>query len=262
MGPLPFSSDLYLVRSNSTSGIEILDTANKLNSVKGVESATPNFIQSVTRESVETVSEEISYMPKIKGWVKLTNLLGFAWQLDSIPLKRCLQQKISNLKSLQTCLQKNNQLPASGLSPTDLRVTDAWKHSNKGSGVVVAVLDSVIQWDHPDLKDSVYSVTSPDKCPQELHGWDFSSNTNSLPTDPDFCKHGNSDTRISPTELAFLRAKFQDTFKLDDDQLIRKYSKEASQVKQQNLNYSPQQVADDLRYVFRKRIARNFTGLM
>ncbi len=71
----------------------------------------------------------------------------------------------------------------------------------------MAVLDSLIQWDHPDLINNLYSVGNlPDKLPGEKHGWDFVEN--------------DADTRISQNELVVLSEKFQDTFKLTDAELL------------------------------------------
>jgi len=43
-----FTGNRYLVRSTATSGIGVLNLANRLNNVSGVRYATPNFVQSVS----------------------------------------------------------------------------------------------------------------------------------------------------------------------------------------------------------------------
>ena len=282
--PLRFNRDSYgalryryLVKSTNASGTKILSAANQLNSVKGVTSAAPNFIQSLTNQNLETATKQVANMQKNGDWLQTTepentdvknisqsssisaktSLLGLAWHLDSRPLKQCLQQKISNWNSLQTCLQKPIVSKKSTLSRTDIRVTDAWKRSNGGRGVVVAVLDSLIQWDHPDLINNIYTVKAADKCPGEVHGWDFSSSSNSL--DP--CKNGDADTRISPTELAILGSTFQDTFQLSDAKLVQQYSTEALEIKRKNPDYSLEKIANVLRYVFRTyKVGGEFHG--
>jgi subtilisin family serine protease len=284
--PLRFNRDRYLVKSTSASGTKILSVSNQLNSVKGVTSATPNFIQSLTNHNLETATKQITNMQRTGDWLQTTkpentnrsnpsqnssqsrsiaarstpksNLLGLAWHLDSRPLQQCLQEKISSWKSLQTCLQKPiNVRKKSAVTRTDVRVTDAWKRSNGGRGVVVAVLDSLIQWDHPDLINNIYTVKAADKCPGEVHGWDFSSSSNSL--DP--CKNGDADTRISPTELAILGSTFQDTFQLSDAKLVQQYSTEALEIKRKNPDYSLEQIANVLRYVFRTyKVGGEFHG--
>ncbi|MDM3856549.1 MAG: S8 family serine peptidase [Aphanizomenon gracile PMC649.10] len=291
--PLRFNRDSYgalryryLVKSTSASGTKILSVSNQLNSVKGVTSATPNFIQSLTNHNLETATKQITNMQRTGDWLQTTkpentnrsnpsqnssqsrsiaarstpksNLLGLAWHLDSRPLQQCLQEKISSWKSLQTCLQKPiNVRKKSAVTRTDVRVTDAWKRSNGGRGVVVAVLDSLIQWDHPDLINNIYTVKAADKCPGEVHGWDFSSSSNSL--DP--CKNGDADTRISPTELAILGSTFQDTFQLSDAKLVQQYSTEALEIKRKNPDYSLEKIANVLRYVFRTyKVGGEFHG--
>lgn len=180
---LRFSRDRYLVKSTSVEGTKILSVANQLNGVKGVSSAAPNFIQSVTNQNLQTVAQQVANLKNSQEFYSssnnnttaqssrsispTTNLLGLAWHLNSVPLKQCLQQQSSSWQALQNCLQKPTTEPQSAISRTDIRVTDAWKRSNGGRGIVVAVIDSLIEWDHPDLADNVYTVTAPDKCPEK-----------------------------------------------------------------------------------------------
>ena len=276
--PLRFNRARYLVKSTAAAGTQILNVANQLNNVKGISSAQPNFIQSITDQNLETASKQVanlkgaedgvlgkllpsSQSPDLspqssRGISPKTSLLGLAWHLNSLPLKQCLPQ-LSSWELLQTCLQKSTVATKSPVSRTDIRVTEAWKRSNGGRGVVVAVIDSLIQWDHPDLAGSLYTVKAADKCPDEVHGWDFSSGGNSL--DP--CEIGDGDTRISRTELGILTARFRDTFKLSDAELIQQYSVEALEMKQKYPNASFEEIAQILRYVFRTyKVGGEFHG--
>lgn len=186
--PLRFTQNKYLVKSKSVSGTAILNSINQLNQVTGINSTSPNFIQATT----PITYTESQKNPLTRGTGKSpyqTQLLPLQWHLDSRPL-------IDYYKL--------------GIERTDLRATEAWKKSNRGRGVIVAVLDSFIQWDHPDLINSVYEVGNVrDKLPGEKYGWDFVDN------DPD--------TRISPQEVAQVRPFLQDTFRLPRSEFKQKY---------------------------------------
>ncbi|WP_414551989.1 S8 family peptidase [Anabaena sp. CCY 0017] len=268
---LRFHSDRYLVKSTVASGAEVLGVANQLTTVKGINSVSPNFVQSVRNRNLETTVPQVQSMeqwqlnksiPKTVAQVNRetspqSNLLGLAWHLDSTPMQQCLQQDIPNWEALQSCLQKPKTTTKSAIPRTDIRVKEAWKNSNGGQGVVVAVLDSLIQWNHPDLADSLYKVQSADKCPGEVHGWDFSSGGNN----PDPCKIGDADTRINPTELAILGSQFQDTFKLSDAKLVQQYPREFVTLRRRYPNASLEEIANSLRYIIRtSRVGGEFHG--
>lgn len=259
--PLRFSQNRYLVIS-SASGTAVLGVANRLNEVIGVKSATPNFIQSPADETSETIDDTpVSEIPKIPDRLtksrasfplasqtpSQTTLLPLQWHLNSTPLIVCLNQPAPQSKSLDVCL-KNPLLQSNSLPPrTDIRATDAWQQTSGGRGVLVAVLDSLIQWDHPDLAESVHSIGKvKDKLPGEIHGWDFADD------DPD--------TRISQAELARQRPFFQDTFRLSDAKLLQEYPELAKSVKQASPNYSPKQIASVARDSVRMYTAALFHG--
>jgi subtilisin family serine protease len=271
--PLRFFRNVYIVKSTTASGTAVLNIANKLNQVKGVNSASPNFLQSISKSididnrdpGMGLNTQSIKKQPKITDSPSTTtNYLGLQWHLNSVPLKQCLQQRqqISSFDSLQNCLQqqtaKNKQSQSKATLPrTDLRVTEAWKNSNGGKGVVVAVIDSLIQWNHPDLRDSLYQVEAADKCPGERYGWDFSEPSNS--NQP--CEIGDSDTRMSPLELNILRRKLHHTFKLSDKELIKRYV-HPSMLQQINSSASEKKVADYLRRKIRSQVGGEFHGTL
>lgn len=263
--PLRFSRDRVLVKSNTVSGVEVLTVANELNQVQGVRSASPNFIQSLSDPqqqqmnggdpSPEMQTFEWMSRPQVssRAIAPESSFLGLQWQLDSSPLKQCLQVKAP----LERCLIAP-QGKVSSLPRTDLRVKEAWKQSNGGRGVVVAVLDSLIQWDHPNLKSSLYKVTAADKCPGETHGWDFTLAVQTRTTDP--CKLGDADTRISSNELAILVPHFQNTFQLSDTDLIQKYPSLARNFLRRNPQLSKTQLATRMRSLIRGEVSGEFHG--
>ena len=266
--PLRFFPNLYIVKSTAASGTAVLNVANQLNQIQGVNSAAPNFLQSISKfididnQGMSLDTQAIKKQPKLENSGSITkNYLGLQWHLNSVPLKQCLQQQINSFDSLQNCLQqqtaKNKQLQSKPTLPrTDLRVTEAWKNSNGGKDVVVAVIDSLIQWNHPDLRDSLYQVQTADRCPGERYGWDFSEPSKS--NQP--CAVGDSDTSMSPLELNILRRKLHHTFTLSDKELIRRYVHPSKL--QQISSASERKIADYLRNKIRSQVGSEFHGTM
>ncbi|WP_414621531.1 S8 family peptidase [Calothrix sp. CCY 0018] len=270
---LRFFPNIYIVKSTDASGTAVLNVANKLNQVKGVNSAAPNFLQSVANSidmgdnkkslNIESIDKQDTnhhqtIAPNANN--STTNYLGLQWHLNSVPLKQCIQQEIDSFDSLQNCLQQQtakNKQSKSTSSRTDLRVTEAWQNSNGGKGVVVAVIDSLIQWNHPDLQNSLYKVSAADKCPGEEYGWDFSEPSNS--NQP--CEIGDSDTRMSPLELNILRRKLHDTFKLSDRELIERYLTPRIQARITS-PLSEKELAEYLRRMIRSNVGGEFHGTL
>jgi subtilisin family serine protease len=247
--PLQFTPNNYLVRSQTQQGTEILNVANSLTRISGIESATPNFIQSlnytvedVTLNATATTAKNrlqqaIASLPKIKAEFE-SELLPLAWHLNSTA-------------------QRGQYRPR-----TDIRATEAWKHSNGGEGVVVAVLDSLIQWDHPDLAENLHTVTNVSNLlPGETHGWDFTSKTTTCQSQLlKICMVGDPDTRVSDAELSQMRPHFQNTFQLSDEALLQEYSRLAQDLKQRNSSLSASELANQVRERIRRQIAAEFHG--
>ncbi|HBE21575.1 MAG TPA: peptidase S8 [Cyanobacteria bacterium UBA11149] len=240
--PLRFSQNRYIVKSKSVSGTAVLNVANQLNGASGVQSATPNFIQSVTSgikeqthhhtalaqtpQAEAKLRSQLSRFPKRDEGLYTTNMLPLQWHLDST--------------------SRRGQL----LPRTDVRATEAWQKSNGGDGVVVAVIDSLIQWDHPDLVNNVYTVGDvPDKLPGEVNGWDFSGEG-----------EGDPDTRINSDEIAALQPQFQKSFELSNGDLLKEYEFLAFEFSAQNPDASEGEIATLIRNYLRNQIAAEFHG--
>jgi subtilisin family serine protease len=79
-----------------------------------------------------------------------------------------------------------------GTSDADIDGFEAWDTRTSAAGVVVAVIDTGIQWDHPDLDGNIWSNTDEiagngidddnNGYVDDIRGWDFFSNDNN-PTD-------------------------------------------------------------------------------
>ncbi|NES69551.1 MAG: S8 family serine peptidase, partial [Okeania sp. SIO2D1] len=246
---LRFTKNRYLVRSLSASGIEVLNVANQLNGVAKIESATPNFMQTLTKQQKVPSTD----------WTAKANLsdhkiLPMHWHLNSSFLKGCLDRRDNDSQPLTEYLQKcfeDSPLPQKANSQfrTDIRATEAWKNSQGGKGVVVAVMDSLIQWDHPDLINNIHQVDQvSDKLPGEVRGWDF------VEDDPD--------PAISREELTVIAPRFRDAFLLSDLQLRQKYPQIVAEIQEQYADYSPREVVKSLRWRLSNRVAQEFHGTM
>ncbi len=115
-------------------------------------------------------------------------MLAQAWHLDRRPYRGQLLPRI------------------------DVQATEAWEIGKRGQGATVAVIDSTIQWDHPDLIHQVACLADEAAAllPGEDCGYDFVEE--------------DGDTRLSEAELALLQPVFQDSFMLSDRDLLDKYA--------------------------------------
>jgi serine protease len=252
--PLRFSPNQYLVRLRQANpGLSILQAANQLNGVPGIQSASPNFVQTVALNaqpfnlSDRTLTEGfqpanfpdrlLAHLPNVTHSLFPTRLFPLHWHLDSTPLRGRLQPR------------------------TDLQVPGAWEAGVQGENVVVAVIDSLIQWNHPDLAGNLYQVpeTVPDRLPGEVHGWDFSSNTIACNAQDD-CVTGDPDTRLSAEELQILRPHFQRSFMAADADILREYSSMAERIQSAMPELSRRQVANLIRRWIQQDIAAEFHG--
>lgn len=128
----------------------------------------------------------------------------------------------------------------------------------------MAVIDSLIQWNHPDLQANLYEVNRPDKCPGERYGWDFTKVIGNR-KNPDPCL-GDPNTFIEHKELTDLREKLKDTFVLSDVSLIQKHPKLSQDIKQgfacqqQRSGCSVKEIADLIRSIHQRQVMLEFHG--
>jgi serine protease len=242
---LRFTPNRYLVRSNIASGIEVLKIAEQLNQITHLESASPNFIQRV----VEIVPHHSLLQKSVKNNpANLTSsLLPLQWHLNSPPLVDCLNRNINSISTFSECTRKKTQ--NSTHARTDVRALEAWKNSNGGEGAIVAVIDTLIQWNHSDLKNNIHVVGNiPDKLPGEVHGWDFVDN--------------DRETRISSEEFKTIEVPWRHAFLLEDDTLEKTYPLYFDWFRQRYPDWSEAKISEKIRQYILNRTAGNFHGTM
>lgn len=254
--PLRFSEDRYLVRSQGEPGLEVLAIANRLNGASGVQAATPNFVQTFTydgspqdglspqlaRSGTSTASLEtiLANLPAANDSPYSSSLFPLLWHLDSTPVRGQLQPR------------------------TDIRATEAWELGSEGDGVVVAVIDSLIQWDHPDLRQNIAKIApdDPNRLPGEISGWDFSNRDEVVCANDDrgTCVVGDPDTRIEDEELEIVTPHFQNSFTLSDAEFAETYSSLVRRIERYLSDLSESEVLRFARGYIQRDIAAEFHG--
>jgi serine protease len=219
---LKFAKGFYVVKAEGKSGIQVLGVFNKLSQVKGIKSAVPNFIQVQTKSSLSIASSQH------KATNQNQNLPFAQWHIDS--------RTLVGAKSLRT----------------DVYAPEVWKRGRQGEGVIVAVLDNMIQWDHPALVNNISSLNAgaKDALAGESNGWDFSGGNG-----------GDKDTRISEEELAILQPKLKLSM-APDAELKVKYADIIDSYKAKYPELSEANILADLRQDIRHQALGEFHGTM
>jgi serine protease len=247
--PLRFTKNQYLVRSRHVTGTELLPVIDQLSTIAGVKSASPNFIQSINdqpdRSSIAETKPETNEAPQALA------------SLPKLPNSPYPDSLISQQWHLNSSFKKGTG------SRTDIHAIEAWKNGNQGQGTVVAVIDSVIQWDHPDLQGSLYKVPQnlPDLLPGEVHGWNFSDGESETCTkdSPNNCVTGNPDTRLSQEEINDIKPHFQRMFQ-SDEVLLKAYPKAVNAIREDAPKLSDAKVAGIIRRDVLHKISGAFHG--
>jgi serine protease len=236
---LQFARGFYLVKATTARGIAVLAAANQLGKTPGVQSSMPNFIQ------VQSAPDRSRF------GINKTHLKS------TISSPNGVLTGLINLRPLQWHIDSQPMLSAMKLTArTDVRAPEAWNRGKKGDGVLVAVIDSLIQWDHPALANRIGTVNCRDlkftiPCkPGEVHGWDFSDG-----------EGGDNDTRISESELNTLRPEIEDSLK-SDGYIQVVYANAVAKYKTEHPEVATALILAQVRSDIRNNVAGNFHGTM
>ncbi|EDX86190.1 peptidase families S8 and S53 domain protein [Synechococcus sp. PCC 7335] len=304
--PLQFSPGRFLMRATAATGTAILATANQLDSVPGVQSATPNFVQSVAyqrdvnlgemdfgapergeenasedepdNDIDEQLSEEKLEETLNEGLEETSNEAADETTDEAVDEASTTSEEVPDAteadeSSTRAFAFPNSLLPWQWLlnsfpmrpnaDRTDIYALEAWLKSDSGEGVTVAVVDSLLQWDHPDLINSVYRLPSTvsNPLPGEVSGWDFSSDVVTCEvTNSNNCAYGDPDTRISNEEVAVYKQEFQDSVALSDEELLSTYADFDEYLQYQAPESTPTERANYMRFVFQSTPSGEFHG--
>jgi serine protease len=230
--PIPFAKGFYTVVPAKARGLEV---SNQLSQVAGIRTSMPNFI-------------EIKAAPEL-------DRLGDT-ETRQLRIKQDASKSIStgrDIKTMQWHINSQPMMKAMGLTGnrTDVRAPEVWSHGKKGDGVVVAVIDSLIQWDHPALADRIVTVDCAAQkdipcLPGESHGWDFSSGG-----------QGDNDTRVSDEEIAAMRPALEESLK-PDAYLQTTQTDLIAKIKKKFPEYSDAKVMGLVRTVIRQSVVGSF----
>jgi serine protease len=186
--PVAFTSNLYLVQPRRARGLAMIDQYRQLQQAPEIKSVSLNLIQNFLAP-VQSYDADKPQSAESRSQTARaqSNLRDAQWHFDSRPRR------------------------GANAPRTDTLTPEALKTSRQdGKGVVVAVLDSSIQWDHPDLIKNLHDTSTIEMpAPNEKFGWDMVEN--------------DADTRLSQTEAEYLAPRFQAALSMSDNELVEQY---------------------------------------
>lgn len=237
--PIPFAKGFYTVVPAKARGLEVLGVSNQLSQVAGIRTSMPNFIEIKSAPELDRFGDNETRQLKIKQNASKSidtdrDIKTMQWHINSQPMQKAMS------------LTGNR---------TDVHAPEVWNRGKKGDGVVVAVVDSLIQWDHPALANRIMKVDCAVQkalpcLPGETYGWDFSSGG-----------QGDNDTRVSDEEIAAMRPALEESLK-PDAYLRTTQTDLIAKIKKKFPKYSDAKVLGLVRKVIREDVVGSFHGTM
>jgi serine protease len=251
---IPFAPNLYLVTPNAK-GLQVLSATNSLSKVQGIESAIPNFIE-VKAAAADRIMDGDFGINSTDS--TNTGTGGFNIKSQSRPAKKANTNDVATLQWHLNSQPLQQMMGISG-ARTDVRAPEVWSRGKKGDGVVVAVIDNLLQWDHPALAGKIVTIDCAKEekkgvacLPGEVNGWDFSDLNNEI---------GDNDTRISSAEVSQLQPKLQQAM-ASDQFLQEKYAPGIAKFKAKNPNVTDAEILQQLRMMLMSDPVASFHGTM
>jgi serine protease len=237
--PIPFAKGFYAAVPTKAKGLEVLGVSNQLSQVAGISTSMPNFIEIKSAPGLDRFGDTKTRQLQLKQDASKSigtdrDIKTMQWQIDSQPMMKAM-----------------------GLTGrrTDVRAPEVWSHGRKGNGVVVAVVDSLIQWDHPALANRIVTVdcaaqTDFPCLPGETHGWDFSNGG-----------QGDNDTRVNDEEIAAMRPILEESLKSDAD-IQASQADLIAKIHKNRPEFSDAKILGIVRNIIREDVVGSFHGTM